>query len=111
MLPMASKFVPQEVPTFKLGSSGGESTPPGSFLASRGSSEAWPRDDARFRGRAPRDNAIAPRAFQPEITREIYLHAIPEEQRRAVESVEKLVFGPQWTQVQESEEDDAPLTH
>ena len=38
----------------------------------------------------------------PEITREIYLHAIPEEQRRAVESVEKLVFGPKWTQVQSS---------
>ncbi len=36
----------------------------------------------------------------PEITREIYLHAIPEEQRRAVESVERLVFGPRWTQVQ-----------
>jgi integrase len=36
----------------------------------------------------------------PEITREIYLHAIPEEQRRAVESVEKLVLGPKWTQVQ-----------
>jgi len=35
----------------------------------------------------------------PEITREIYLHAIPEEQRRAVESVERLVFGPKWTQV------------
>ena len=30
----------------------------------------------------------------PGITREIYLHAIPEEQRRAVESVERLVFGP-----------------
>lgn len=30
----------------------------------------------------------------PEITREIYLHAIPEEQCRAVESVERLVFGP-----------------
>jgi len=30
----------------------------------------------------------------PEITREIYLHAIPEEQRRAVNSVEKLIFGP-----------------
>ena len=38
----------------------------------------------------------------PEITREIYLHAIPEEQRRAVESVERLVFGPKWTQVQPS---------
>ena len=36
----------------------------------------------------------------PEITREIYLHAIPEEQRRAVESVERLVFGPKWTQGQ-----------
>ena len=36
----------------------------------------------------------------PEITREIYLHRIPEEQRRAVESVERLVFGPKWTQVQ-----------
>jgi len=35
-----------------------------------------------------------------EITREIYLHAIPEEQRRAVQSVERLVFGPKWTQVQ-----------
>ena len=32
--------------------------------------------------------------FAPEMTREIYLHAIPEEQRRAVESVERLVFGP-----------------
>ena len=30
----------------------------------------------------------------PEITREIYLHAIPGEQRRAVESVERLVLGP-----------------
>ena len=29
----------------------------------------------------------------PEITGEIYLHAIPEEQRRAVESVERLVLG------------------
>jgi integrase len=37
----------------------------------------------------------------PEITREIYLHAIPEEQRRAVESIERLVFGPKWTQVRE----------
>lgn len=32
----------------------------------------------------------------PEITREIYLHAIPEEQRRAVENVERLVFGPKF---------------
>ena len=27
------------------------------------------------------------------VTREIYLHAIPEEQRRAIESVERLVIG------------------
>ena len=32
----------------------------------------------------------------PEITREVYLHAIPKEQRRAVESVERLLFGPQF---------------
>jgi integrase len=31
----------------------------------------------------------------PEITREIYLHAIPDEQRRAVESVETCI----WTQI------------
>lgn len=30
----------------------------------------------------------------PETMREVYLHAIPEEQRRAAESVERLVFGP-----------------
>jgi integrase len=35
----------------------------------------------------------------PEITREIYLHAVPEEQRRAVNNVEKLIFGPKLTQV------------
>ncbi len=32
----------------------------------------------------------------PEITRDIYLHAIQEEQRRAVENVERLVFGPKF---------------
>jgi integrase len=37
----------------------------------------------------------------PEITRQIYLHAIPEEQRKAVEKVEKLLIGPKWTQVSE----------
>jgi len=36
----------------------------------------------------------------PEIKREIYLHAIPEGQRRAVESVERLVFERRWTRVQ-----------
>ncbi|MGB7023136.1 MAG: site-specific integrase, partial [Candidatus Acidiferrales bacterium] len=34
-----------------------------------------------------------------EITREVYLHAIPEEQRKAVAGVEMLVFGPNRTQV------------
>jgi integrase len=34
-----------------------------------------------------------------EVTRQIYLHAIPAEQRRAVEGVERLLIGPKWTQV------------
>ena len=29
-----------------------------------------------------------------EITRQVYLHSIPEDQRRAVKKVEKLIFGP-----------------
>jgi integrase len=32
----------------------------------------------------------------PEITGEIYLHAMPEEQRRAEERVERLVLGPKF---------------
>jgi len=39
----------------------------------------------------------------PEITREIYLHAIPAEQRRAAESVERLVLGLNWTQAANGE--------
>jgi integrase len=35
----------------------------------------------------------------PEITRKVYLHSIPEEQRKAVEKVERLLIGPKWTQV------------
>jgi len=34
-----------------------------------------------------------------EITREIYLHAIPDDQRKAVAGVEALVFGLKRTQV------------
>lgn len=34
----------------------------------------------------------------PEIMREIYLHPVSEEQRRVVESVERLGVGPHWTQ-------------
>ena len=37
----------------------------------------------------------------PHVTLGIYLHGIPTEERRAVENVEKLVFGPKWTQVLE----------
>jgi hypothetical protein len=32
-------------------------------------------------------------------TREVYLHAIPEDQRRAVANVEALLFGPKRTQI------------
>jgi integrase len=37
-----------------------------------------------------------------EVTRQIYLHAIPAQQRRAVNGVERLVIGPKWTQVGEA---------
>jgi integrase len=37
----------------------------------------------------------------PEVTRQIYLHAIPAEQRRTVKGVEKLLVGPKWTQIGE----------
>ena len=40
----------------------------------------------------------------PEITRAIYVHAVPEDQRRAVEGLEKLLFGPKRTQVAERAE-------
>ena len=46
-----------------------------------------------------------------EITREVYLHAIPEDQRRAVEGVERLLFGPKWTQVADSTEKGRPVIH
>ncbi len=36
-----------------------------------------------------------------EVTRQIYLHAIHAEQRRAVEGVERLLIGPKWTQIGE----------
>jgi integrase len=37
----------------------------------------------------------------PDVTREIYRHAIPAEHHRAVENVEQLLFGPKWTQVRQ----------
>ncbi len=42
-----------------------------------------------------------------EITREVYLHAIPDDQRKAVASVEALVFGLKRTQVSESSQTSA----
>jgi len=43
----------------------------------------------------------------PEVTRQVYVHSVPEDQRRAVERVEKLFFGPKWTQIVEACEDAA----
>jgi len=45
----------------------------------------------------------------PEITRSVYLHAVPEDQRRAVEKLEELLFGPKWTQIQEGQESGSKL--
>ncbi len=42
-----------------------------------------------------------------EITREVYLHAIPDDQRKAVARVEALVFGLKRTQVPESSQTSA----
>ena len=44
------------------------------------------------------------------VTMEICTHAIPQHQRDAVERLERR-FGPNWTQIQESDEEDAPLIH
>jgi hypothetical protein len=41
---------------------------------------------------------------------EIYTNAIPQDPRDAVERLEQ-VIGPKWTQIQESDEEDAPLIH
>lgn len=50
---------------------------------------------------APLGTVQAPRGHTDA---EVYLHAIPVDQRRAVENVERLVFGPKWTQVPEGRE-------
>ena len=44
------------------------------------------------------------------VTMEIYTHTIPQHQRDAVERLER-VIGPKWTQIQESDDEDAPLIH
>src|SRR5260370_23501350 len=44
------------------------------------------------------------------VTMKIYTHTIPQHQRDAVERLEQ-VIGPQWTQIQESDDEDAPLIH
>lgn len=43
----------------------------------------------------------------PEMTRGIYIHSIPDDQRRAVARVGTLLFGPKWTQVPESSKTNA----
>jgi len=45
-----------------------------------------------------------------EITREVYLHAVPADARRAVEGVEELI-GPKWTQVLETQKPGSRLIH
>ena len=45
------------------------------------------------------------------ITREIYLRAVPEEQRLAVESVDRLVLGPQRTRVQPATQNVSRTVH
>jgi integrase len=46
-----------------------------------------------------------------EITREVYLHSIPADARKAVENVEELVIGPKWTQVAEEPATTSTLIH
>ncbi|MGC1107014.1 MAG: tyrosine-type recombinase/integrase [Candidatus Acidiferrales bacterium] len=46
-----------------------------------------------------------------EITREVYLHAIPEDQRKAVAGVEMLVFGPNRTQVSDGSQTSAQVSY
>ncbi|PYU31638.1 MAG: hypothetical protein DMG28_14505, partial [Acidobacteria bacterium] len=46
-----------------------------------------------------------------EVTRQVYLHAIPADQHRAVEAVERLLFGPKWTQVDEVREESRLTTN
>ena len=45
----------------------------------------------------------------PEITRSVYLHAVPEDQRRALENLGKLLFGHQGTQIQEGQKSGSTL--
>ncbi len=44
-----------------------------------------------------------------ELTRRVYVHSIPEDQRRAVESVERLLSGPKWTQLVDTNDRARPL--
>jgi integrase len=46
-----------------------------------------------------------------EITREIYLHSVPADARRAVEKVEALLIGPKWTQVAEATKVTSTVIH
>lgn len=44
-----------------------------------------------------------------EVTRNVYVHSIAEESRRALQRVEDLVIGPKWTHVPESPENANPM--
>jgi len=45
----------------------------------------------------------------PGMTREVYIHGMTEESRKAVEKVSERLFGPKWTQVSENPENGSPL--
>ena len=46
-----------------------------------------------------------------EITREIYLHSVPADARKAVQRVEELLIGPKWTQIAEVPRSTSTLIH
>lgn len=46
-----------------------------------------------------------------EVTREIYLHSVPADARKAVQKVEELLIGPTWTQVSSDTKTTSTLIH
>jgi integrase len=46
-----------------------------------------------------------------EITREIYVHSVPANARKAIEHVEDLLIGPKWTQIPAAPENGRPLSN
>jgi hypothetical protein len=78
---------------------GARSEKAGACRCDAASVEAQFRNDARGSGKATWDDAALLEHSSPEITREIYLHAI--QKSRAAPYVERLVFGPTLTPVAE----------